>query len=69
MNITGPLRRQARITPSAVAIIGPDGAQLSFQALDARIDVLARRALAHGMRPGQLVTCEKSNFVDLGAMF
>ena len=56
MNVTAPLRRLARIAPSAIAIIGPDGAQLSFQALDARIDTLARRALAHGMRPGQLAT-------------
>ncbi len=65
MNVTGPLRRLACIAPTATAIIGPDGARISFQALDSRIDALARRARDHGMRPGQLAALTAEGPHDL----
>ena len=55
MNITEPLRRIARVAPDTVAIVRPDGATVSFQALDRWIDRVVFRARPLALRPGDIV--------------
>jgi acyl-coenzyme A synthetase/AMP-(fatty) acid ligase len=55
MNISAPIRYHARLTPNATAIIRPDGSALSFALLDHSIERMASRALAIGLRPGDVV--------------
>lgn len=53
MNITDPIRRIARLIPSAIAVVGVDDAGISYQDLDRAIDVVAARAGTLGLRAGQ----------------
>lgn len=55
VNITDPLRRLARERPDSVAFVRPRGAKITLRELDRRVDDLARRCLAVGVTPGQLV--------------
>jgi acyl-CoA synthetase (AMP-forming)/AMP-acid ligase II len=51
MNITEPIRRNARLFPESVAIIA-GGHEVSYAELDRLIDASATRVLAVGLRPG-----------------
>ncbi len=46
---------QARRTPNAVAVIGRDGAELTYADLDAHSTQLARQLVAQGVRPESVV--------------
>lgn len=55
MNITAPIRRLARITPDAVAIIGADGRALTYATLEHAIDRMTVYAARAGVQPDDLV--------------
>ncbi|MBS0644542.1 MAG: acyl--CoA ligase [Proteobacteria bacterium] len=55
MNITAPIRRFARMTPDAPAIIDPQGGTLTYAMLERALDVLAHHAAQLGLRPGDIV--------------
>ena len=54
MNITDAIRDLARVRPQATALVGLSGIAMPYAALDRLIDRFARRALAHGLRPGDI---------------
>ncbi|HEY1933532.1 MAG TPA: class I adenylate-forming enzyme family protein [Acetobacteraceae bacterium] len=54
MNITEPIRRAARLTPDAVAIIRADNTALTYRALEHAIDRMATYAAGLGLRPGDI---------------
>ncbi|MFD7505022.1 amino acid adenylation domain-containing protein, partial [Streptomyces sp. NPDC059850] len=49
------LERQAAATPDAIALVGEGEAPLTFAALDARVNRLARHLIARGAGPGTVV--------------
>ena len=55
MNITDPLRQRAQLHPDKSAIVRLDGAKVSYGELDRTVDMIARRMLDVGLRPGQTV--------------
>ena len=61
MNITDPLRRNARLAPDAVAIECPDGSHVSYRELDRAIDCCAARAIDLGLRAGCIVSAQLSD--------
>jgi len=67
MNITDPIRRQARLAPDAVAIIHP-AASLTIRALDQAIDRIAHHLHAQGLRPGQRAALDLNDTDDLNGL-
>ena len=55
MNITDTLRVLARERPDAVAFVRPRGGKVTLREFDRQVDHLARRALAVGIKPGEVV--------------
>jgi len=55
MNITDPIRRHARVSPHARAVVRSGGSVVSYRDLDRTVDVVARHVLDLGLRPGQVV--------------
>ncbi len=53
MNITDPIRRIARIYPSAIAVVGVDRIGIPYRDLDRAIDAVAERIGALGVGAGQ----------------
>lgn len=53
MNGSEPIRRNARITPDAIAIQRNDGSSVTYATLDRTIDTLAHRLREIGLRAGQ----------------
>ncbi|MFE7482625.1 amino acid adenylation domain-containing protein [Streptomyces sp. NPDC057552] len=49
------MQRRAQEAPGAVAVVAADGTEVGYAELDARADALARRLVAHGVRPDTLV--------------
>nr|WP_294526160.1 class I adenylate-forming enzyme family protein [uncultured Rhodopila sp.] len=54
MNVTEPIRRIARLNPSATAIIRADGSSISYGVLDHAIDRMAGYAARLGLEPGDV---------------
>ena len=55
MNITDPIRRVARLHPSAIAVIGVDNIGISYRDLDRAIDTVVERVGGLGVAAGQTV--------------
>jgi acyl-coenzyme A synthetase/AMP-(fatty) acid ligase len=55
MNITEPLRRSARLNPTAVAVVRADHTSVSYRAFDRMIDAAARSLALLGIVAGQTV--------------
>ena len=55
MNITEPIRRAARVHPTAVAIIRADHTGVSYRAFDRMINAAARHLSSEGIAAGQTV--------------
>ncbi|HVO88715.1 MAG TPA: AMP-binding protein, partial [Casimicrobiaceae bacterium] len=55
MNITDPIRRNARIAANTLAVVRTDGTPVSYRELDRAIDLCATRALELGLGPGRIV--------------
>lgn len=53
MNVSEPIRRYARTTPHAPAFVTRAGQVVNYAQLERAIDVVARRARALGLAPGQ----------------
>ncbi len=53
MNVTGPIRRIARMNPTGVAVIRADGSSVSYRALDRTIAVAAHGLAVVGIAAGQ----------------
>jgi amino acid adenylation domain-containing protein len=53
--LDGLFAAQARRTPNAVAVVGRDGAELTYAELDAQSTRLARQLAAHGVLPERVV--------------
>jgi acyl-CoA synthetase (AMP-forming)/AMP-acid ligase II len=64
VNVTDPIRQQARTTPGAVALIDGAGTRMTYRQMDAAIDQAARRALVLGMRAGDVVAMTGISPVD-----
>ncbi|MCC6195032.1 MAG: hypothetical protein IT518_11240, partial [Burkholderiales bacterium] len=56
MNVSEPIRRNARISPDAAAIERIDGSIITYAALDRTLDMLAHRLREMGLRAGHMVT-------------
>ncbi|MFO1025884.1 MAG: fatty acid--CoA ligase family protein [Acetobacteraceae bacterium] len=56
MNITAPIRRMARMTPDAPAVIDPGGTTLSYATLDRAIDLMALHATQLGLGAGDIAS-------------
>lgn len=56
MDITAPIRAWAASRPDDIAIVLPSGRELDWASFDATIDAAARRLVAAGIRPGDVVT-------------
>lgn len=54
MNVTEPIRRTARLTPDAIAIVTADHGTMSYAALDRGIDRMAIHASGLGLRAGDV---------------
>ena len=67
MNITDPIRYQARVNPWSIAVMRHDGASLSYVNLDRAIDAMARRVLSQGLVAGNTVALGmmQDDFTDL----
>ncbi|MEU8898016.1 non-ribosomal peptide synthase/polyketide synthase, partial [Nocardia sp. NPDC048505] len=52
-------------TPEAVALVGPDGQRITYAALDARVNRLARQLISRGVRPESRVALALRRSVDL----
>ncbi len=60
---------QARWTPEAIAVLAPDGTELSYGDLDRRADRLARRLRELGMRPDDRVgVCLERSWEGVAAL-
>jgi long-chain acyl-CoA synthetase len=55
VNASAPIRRHARLAPGSGAFVRPDGRGITYAVLDRTIDALARRIVALGLVPGQVV--------------
>ncbi|HVJ72859.1 MAG TPA: fatty acid--CoA ligase family protein [Casimicrobiaceae bacterium] len=55
MNISDPLRALARERPDIVAFVRPRGGKVSLRDFDRQVDELARRCLAVGVKPGEVI--------------
>jgi acyl-CoA synthetase (AMP-forming)/AMP-acid ligase II len=55
MNVTDPIRRHARLSPDAIAIIRADHSGVSYRDLDRMIDAAATYLAAQGIVAGQTV--------------
>ena len=55
MNITDPIRRHARMTPYAPAMLRPNGQAISYRDLDRAIDFVAQRLQALHLQPGDYI--------------
>jgi amino acid adenylation domain-containing protein len=53
--LDGLFRAQAAATPGAIAVVGSDGAELTYAELDARSTHLARQLVAGGVQAGRVV--------------
>ncbi len=58
MNISEPIREQARRQPDVVAVVRIGGQSVTYVQLDRLIDALARRVLDLGLGPGQVAAVE-----------
>jgi long-chain acyl-CoA synthetase len=55
--VPAPLRRGARRTPEAPALLGPAGETVSYDALDMAVERADARLEAAGLGPGDRVAC------------
>lgn len=55
MNITEPIRRIARLTPDAIALVRADGGTISYAVLEHAIDRMATHAQRLDLKPGDNV--------------
>ena len=53
MNITDPIRRVARLHPSAIAVVGVDNIGIPYRDLDRAIDAVVERVGGMGVVAGQ----------------
>ncbi len=54
MNVTAPIRRQALLTPDAIAIADVRGTPVTYATLDRAIDLMAHQAGGLGLRAGDI---------------
>jgi acyl-CoA synthetase (AMP-forming)/AMP-acid ligase II len=50
MNITEPIRRQARLNPTAIAVVRADHSTVSYRGFERMIDAAARYLFGNGHR-------------------
>ncbi|MBP2473072.1 long-chain acyl-CoA synthetase [Crossiella equi] len=69
MNAVTGLWNITREHPGAVAVVDPDGTEVTYAELTARADRYARGFQAHGLTPGDAVVCLLPNSADLLALY